>query len=95
MTVFLQVTGQVMMRVIMFAYLSVSQAEKAIPLFLAYGAVAFIFSIYQNRQSGWVVAMLFTIPLWFLSWQSSNTQDLFGWKTTGPLVCCSHLLSQS
>jgi hypothetical protein len=84
--VFLHVTGQLLMRLLMFAYMSVAQAEKAIPLFLAYGGIALIFSINQNRRSGWVVSTLFTFPLWFLSWQASNSSNLFGWKKHGPLV---------
>ena len=86
--VFLHVTGQLMMRVLMFAYVSVARAEKAIPVFLAFGGAAFVFSIYLHRQSGWLVSVLFTFPCWFLSWQSSNSRDLFGWKATGKLVRC-------
>jgi hypothetical protein len=85
--VFLHVTGQIMMRVVMFAYLAVARAEKAMPILMAFAGVSLMFSIHVHGQSGWVVSTLFTFPLWFLAWQSSNSKDLFGWKVGGALVC--------
>lgn len=91
--VFLHVIGQLMMRVILLAYLAVALAERAIPIFLAFSAVSFIFSIYLHGQSGWVITALFMFPILFLGWHSSNSSDLFGWKRRGELV--RHLLTIS
>jgi hypothetical protein len=76
-----------MMRMVLFAYLSVARAEKSIPIIIGYCAMSFIYSIHLHGHSGWVIATIFTFPMGFLAWQSNNSKDLFGWRSNGPLVC--------
>lgn len=85
--IFLHVLAQLTARVLIFAFLSVARAEKAMPVFLVFAGVAVGFSIYMHKQSGWVVSVLFAIPIWFLCWQSSTSRDIFGWRHGGKLVC--------
>lgn len=75
-----------MMRMVMFAYLSVARAEKAVPLLLTFAAAALLFSTHLHSHSGWVIATIFTFPISFLAWQSTNSRDLFGWKVNGAMV---------
>ena len=83
------VAGQISWRLVVFAYFSVSQAEKAIPLLLVFTGTALVFSIFLHQKSGWVISVVFTFPLWFLAWdtQSAHKSDLFGWKHSSATVC--------
>lgn len=82
------VAGQISWRLLVFAFFSVSQAEKAIPVLLVLTGTALLFSIFLHRKSGWVIAVVFTFPLWFLAWdtQSVHKSDLFGWKYSSSTV---------
>jgi hypothetical protein len=74
------------MRTLAIVWIAVDQAERSCPMVLAYVLVALMCSNYIYRAYGIVVSTVFALPLTLLAWDTTRTQDTFGWKSAGPMV---------
>lgn len=80
------VLGQFAMRTLSIVWIAVHQAERSFPLVLAYVLIALMCSNYIYRAYGNVVSTVFALPLALIAWDTTRTQDIFGWKSAGPMV---------